>query len=85
MAIATINPATGETLETFEPLSELEIDRRLQNAANAFQQYRRMPIAERARRMMQAAQVLEQRREDFARIATTEMGKPIQALPRRDR
>jgi succinate-semialdehyde dehydrogenase / glutarate-semialdehyde dehydrogenase len=79
MTIATINPATGETLETFEPLSEREIDRRLQNAANAFQQYRRIPIAERARLMMRAAQTLEQRREDFARIATTEMGKPIQA------
>ena len=36
MAIATINPATGETLKTFEPLSDEELEDRLARAAAAF-------------------------------------------------
>ena len=36
MAIATINPATGETLKTFEPLTDSDIDRKLKLAAETF-------------------------------------------------
>ncbi len=48
MAIATINPATGETLKTFEQLSDREIDRKLQIAAETFSKYRKTSFAERA-------------------------------------
>jgi succinate-semialdehyde dehydrogenase/glutarate-semialdehyde dehydrogenase len=79
MPIASVNPFTGEKLQTFEPLPEREIDRRILNADNAFRQYRRIPLPERSRMMARAAEVLERRQNEFARLATVEMGKPIRA------
>ena len=79
MAIASINPATGETLETFDALSDQELEAKLQNAATTFRAHARLSIAERARRMVRAAEILENERQDFARLMTLEMGKPIKA------
>lgn len=79
MAIATINPATGETLQVFEPLPEQEISRKLLNAENAFHAHRRISLADRSRLMVRAAEVLDRHHQEYARIATAEMGKPIKA------
>lgn len=79
MAIASINPATGETLAVFEPLAEESIEARLQRAEAAFRAHRRTPFAERARWMGRVAGILEQERESFGRLMTTEMGKPLRS------
>jgi Aldehyde dehydrogenase family len=79
MAIATINPATGERVRSFEPLREEQIEAKLQRAAETFREYRRMPFPERARRMTRAAEILEAEKEAFGRLMTTEMGKPVKA------
>src|SRR5438046_6057672 len=79
MAIATSKPATGETLKTFEPLGQKEIDEKLQRAADTYPAYHRTPFAERARRMTRAAEILEAEKESFGRLMTTEMGKPLKA------
>ena len=79
MAIATINPATGETLKEFAPLADDEIEARLQGAAEAFQTYRRTSFAERAAWMTRAAAILEDEKDQFARLMTVEMGKPIKS------
>lgn len=79
MAIATINPATGEVIKTFQPLSQAEIDAKLQLAVTAFQQQRKTPFAERAKRMLKAAEILEREKENFGRLMTLEMGKPYKA------
>ncbi len=79
MGIATINPATGETLQSFEPLTEAEIEAKLDLAEKAFVDYRKTTIRQRAEWMNEAAQILERDREDFAKIMTLEMGKPIKA------
>jgi len=79
MAIATINPATGETLRSFKPLSETQIEEKLQRAIDAFRSYRRMPFAQRAQLMQRAAEILEEDGDKFARLMTTEMGKPLKA------
>ncbi|HJQ71596.1 MAG TPA: NAD-dependent succinate-semialdehyde dehydrogenase [Blastocatellia bacterium] len=79
MAIATINPATGETLKSFEPISESQIEERLRLAAEAFRRHRRSSFAERAGKMMRAAEILETEKEKFGRLMTTEMGKPLKA------
>ena len=79
MMFATVNPATGETLRTYEPHSAAEVERRLQAAADAFPRHRRTSFAERARMMVRAAEILESEREEFGRLMVTEMGKPIQA------
>ena len=77
MPIASINPATGETLKTFQSLSEKEIDEKLQRAADTFRDYRRTAIAEREQWLTRAAEILESEKDKFARLMTLEMGKPV--------
>lgn len=77
MPIATVNPATGETLETFEPLSHDAVELALAKAAEAFTRYRSTGFEERAGLLRRAADLLDAEREDFARTVTTEMGKPL--------
>ncbi|MFF3515311.1 NADP-dependent succinic semialdehyde dehydrogenase [Streptomyces sp. NPDC002573] len=77
MPIATVNPATGETLETYDALAEEEIERRLATAAAAFRTHRTTTFAERALRMNRAAGLLEEDEQEIARVMTTEMGKPV--------
>ena len=79
MTIATVNPATGQTLRTFTPLSEPELDARLQAAADAFLRYRRTPLVERTRMLLRAAEILESEKEKFGRLMVTEMGKTLKA------
>jgi succinate-semialdehyde dehydrogenase/glutarate-semialdehyde dehydrogenase len=75
MPIATINPSTGETLQTFQPLSSAEIEQKLQLAVTTFHAERKTPFAERARRMLKAADILERDKDNFAHLMTLEMGK----------
>ncbi|MFZ0320927.1 MAG: NAD-dependent succinate-semialdehyde dehydrogenase [Candidatus Sulfotelmatobacter sp.] len=75
MPIATINPATGETLQTFQSLSSAEIEEKLQLAVTTFRAERKTPFAERARRMLKAADILERDKEQFGKLMTLEMGK----------
>ncbi|MFE2045483.1 NADP-dependent succinic semialdehyde dehydrogenase [Streptomyces sp. NPDC059477] len=77
MPIATVNPANGETLKTYQAMGEEEIERRLQLAAATFRTYRESGFADRARLMRRAAELLDEDREDIARVMTTEMGKPV--------
>src|SRR3954468_13930700 len=79
MTIATINPATGQTVRTFVPLSEPELDARLQCAADAFRRYRRTPLVERTRMLLRAAEILEAEKEEFGRLMVLEMGKTLKA------
>jgi succinate-semialdehyde dehydrogenase/glutarate-semialdehyde dehydrogenase len=79
MAIATINPATGKVEKTFEPLSDAQIEVKLQSAADTFARYRHVPFAERAQMMMKAADILEKEKENFGRVMTTEMGKTFRS------
>ncbi|MFJ6563242.1 NADP-dependent succinic semialdehyde dehydrogenase [Streptomyces sp. NPDC091412] len=77
MSIATVNPANGETLKTYEAMGEEEIERRLQLAQATFRTYRTTACAERARLMNRAAALLDEDQEEIARVMTTEMGKPV--------
>jgi succinate-semialdehyde dehydrogenase / glutarate-semialdehyde dehydrogenase len=79
MAIATVNPATGQVIKTFEPLSDAQLEVKLQRAADTFATYRKMPFAERARMMQKAAAILESEKETFGRMMTTEMGKTLRS------
>src|SRR5260370_22299047 len=79
MAIATINPATGETVKTFDVLSDAEIDDRLARARTAFTRYRLTSFDARAGWMRAAADLLERDVDDIARMMTTEMGKTLAA------
>ncbi|HEX8097685.1 MAG TPA: NAD-dependent succinate-semialdehyde dehydrogenase [Pyrinomonadaceae bacterium] len=79
MAITTINPTTGETVKSFEPLTEREVDERLAKAAETFRSYRHTSFSERASRVTRAAEILEGEKERFGRLMTLEMGKPLKS------
>jgi succinate-semialdehyde dehydrogenase/glutarate-semialdehyde dehydrogenase len=79
MAIASTNPATGEVLKTFEPLSPAQIEQKLQLAASAFRDHRRTSFADRAANMIRAAEILEKEKDECAHLMTLEMGKPLKA------
>ena len=79
MAIASINPATGEKLKEFADFDDAEIEKRLKRAEKAFAHHRREPFAKRAQLMMAAASLLEQEKDRLARTMTLEMGKLFRA------
>jgi len=79
MPIATVNPANGETLRTFDALEDDEIDRRIAVADAAFRDYRTTTFRERARLLNRAADLLDEDQQDIARTMVLEMGKPITA------
>jgi succinate-semialdehyde dehydrogenase/glutarate-semialdehyde dehydrogenase len=79
MAIASINPATGETIRTFDALDDAAIEAALTRASSAFRVNRDRSFAERATRMRRTAELLEERKNDLGRLMTTEMGKPVKA------
>ena len=77
MAIATVNPINGETVETFEPHDDAEVARRIAEAAEAAVTLRGTTFAQRAEWMKATADVVEADVERVARMLTLEMGKPI--------
>jgi succinate-semialdehyde dehydrogenase/glutarate-semialdehyde dehydrogenase len=77
--IASINPATGETLRTFDPMTDTQVDDALALAESAWRSYRHTPLAGRARWLSAAANILEEEKDRLGRIMTLEMGKPIGA------
>src|SRR5436190_3044649 len=75
MAIASINPATGEKLKEFKPHNDADIEKALRQAATAFEKYRGEPFAKRAQLMVEVAALLEREKQELARTMTLEMGK----------
>lgn len=75
--ITTINPATGERIATYEPMSVVEIDKILDLAVQAEEAWSAVAITQRAVIMRAVATVLRSRATELAALATTEMGKPI--------
>jgi len=77
MAIASTNPATGELLQSFDALTEAQIDEKLATAAAAFRSYRTTTFAERAEWLRRAADILDAEADALGRLATLEMGKTL--------
>jgi len=79
MAIASINPATGEIEKEFPAIASREIEKRLAKAEGAFRSYRRTSFDQRAHHLNAAADVLQRRKTELARVMTLEMGKLLRA------
>ena len=79
MAIASINPATGEKLKEFTAFNDAEIEKRLKRAEHAFQQHRRDAFPKRAQLLVGVATLLEREKNELARTMTLEMGKIFRA------
>src|ERR1700761_714962 len=79
MPIASINPTTGEILKSFLPLTEIELDSKLQLAADTYASFRTTSFGSRAEMMLKAAEIFETEKEKYGHLMTLEMGKPIQS------
>jgi succinate-semialdehyde dehydrogenase/glutarate-semialdehyde dehydrogenase len=79
MTIASVNPATGQTVKTFEALDDAAIEAALARSAAAARVNRARSFGERAIRMRRAAEILETHQNELGRLVTMEMGKPLKA------
>lgn len=77
MAIVTVNPATGRKLRTYRAHTTRDVDRALARAATAFEEWRRLSFAQRARHLRSVARELRRDADTCAHLITAEMGKPI--------
>ena len=76
MAIATTNPATGEVLKTFAPLTASEIEAKLALAAKTFSTFQNLSFAARGAMMLKAADLLEAEKEAIAKLMTWRWARP---------
>src|SRR6184192_2456283 len=77
MTVASINPTTGETLETFAETTPAAPERVLDQALAAYQSWSRCSYAQRAQAMREAGRLLRERKTQHARTMALEMGKPL--------
>src|SRR6266702_4036514 len=77
MALSSINPSTGEVLESFEEATPAALERVLAHAWQAFLGWRECTFAERAERLREAARALGAKKVEYARLMALEMGKPV--------
>jgi succinate-semialdehyde dehydrogenase / glutarate-semialdehyde dehydrogenase len=79
VAIATVNPATGETVKTFDEMSEETVEHCLGAAVEGYAGYRLTGFGQRAEWMHRAADILDEENDQVATMMTTEMGKTLAA------
>src|SRR2546428_2400576 len=77
MSIRSVNPTTGEVLETFAETTPKEAERIIEDVHAAFLDWRRRPVQQRARAIGETARVLRAKKTAHARTMALEMGKPV--------
>jgi len=77
MTLQSVNPATGDPIKTYDEPDENQINTMLDQSVDAFSQWRKTSFSERSKKMAKAAELLRNRKEDWAKVMTQEMGKPI--------
>ena len=77
MPYQTVNPYDGKTLQTFEQLTDEQLESALKTAEACFETWRRTTFAERAVVVGKAAAIMRARVDEFGRLVTLEMGKLI--------
>jgi len=79
MTIRSINPATGETMNSYEPHTPAQIESALAMATLAFRHHSRTSLDERSRLMNAAADLLEASKQKWAELLTAEVGKTLKS------
>jgi succinate-semialdehyde dehydrogenase/glutarate-semialdehyde dehydrogenase len=79
MAIASINPATGKTVQKFEETTDAELEIKLGRAVNAFEAQRKTSLAKRAENMRRTAEILDRDKRAYGQMMTEEMGKTFKS------
>jgi len=75
--IETVNPSTGKVIATYDNASPEEVSRQVRAARDAFAKWKNLDLAERAESMRRLGRVMRKNREEYAKLVTEEMGKPI--------
>ena len=75
MVYATTNPYTGQVVQTFPDAADIEVDAALTAADNAFASWKNSSFATRADAMRNAAALMRERKDEYAKLLTLEMGK----------
>ena len=73
----SLNPATGESIQTYPEMTREEVDAILEKADAAYQDWRHTSFLQRSSLMKKAGEILRARKEEFARLMALEMGKPV--------
>lgn len=77
MEFSSINPFDGKVIRTYTALTDAEVFDKLNISAKAFVDWRKVPIKDRAARLSSAGRLLRENMDEYARMITLEMGKPI--------
>jgi len=77
MTIASVNPATGQTIKTYDEMTPDQVSAAVAQAHEAWKGWRKTSFADRGRPMKRAGEILRQRKDEFARLMAAEMGKPL--------
>jgi succinate-semialdehyde dehydrogenase/glutarate-semialdehyde dehydrogenase len=77
MPIQAINPVNGKLIQSYESLSDAQVESKIQLTHTEFEQWKQTTIAHRAEKMIAAAALLRDRKDALALLVTQEMGKPI--------
>ena len=77
MAMESVNPATGDTIRTYDEMTPAQTAAAVEDAHEAWKAWRTTTFADRAKPMKKAAAILRDRKEEFARLMALEMGKPL--------
>jgi succinyl-CoA reductase len=75
--IETINPASGKVIATYNSMSVEEVNQKTKNARNSFENWKKLDISERCTYMRRLGRVMKKNKDDYAKLVTEEMGKPI--------
>lgn len=75
--IETVNPSTGKVIATYDNMSPEEVGRKVRAARDAFPKWKKLDLTERAEYMRRLGRVMRKNREEYARLVTEEMGKPV--------
>ena len=75
--IETINPSTGKAIAAYDNESPEQVNRKVKAAREAFSKWKKLDLAERAEYMRRLGRVMRKNREEYARLVTEEMGKPV--------
>ncbi len=75
--IETINPSTGKVIAAYDNESPEQVNRKVKFAREAFSKWKKLDLAERAEYMRRLGRVMRKNREEYARLVTEEMGKPV--------
>ncbi|HKK68052.1 MAG TPA: NAD-dependent succinate-semialdehyde dehydrogenase [Bacteroidales bacterium] len=75
MTLKSVNPYTGKTIKTYPQTSPRDIERILHQASEGFELWQKTPPGERADKLKAAGDILRKRKEEFAQLISTEMGK----------